>query len=425
DIAIAGGAAGGGKTWGLLLEPIRHVSVQHFGAVIFRREMPRITQEGGMWDESLTLYPYLGGVPRMSPTHEWRFPSGATITFAHLQHETDKLNWAGAQIPLLLFDQLEEFTEGQFWYLLSRNRSTVGIRPYLRATCNPVPEDDPVGGWLHRLLQWWIDPVTGYAIAARSGALRWFSRVGDELVWGDSRAGLLAELLARGVPAEDADPLSLTFIPMDLESNRALLAKDPGYRAKLLALPLVERERLLRGNWNVKPTAGKVLNRAWFRILRDAPAPTDDRGRARIVARVRYWDKAGSVAKPGTDPDWTAGVRIARLADGPFLIESVVRGRWTHGDRERVIVQTAQTDPPGTAIWVEQEPGSGGKESAELTIQRLAGYTVRADKVTGAAVARVGPLASQAEAGNVWLLGADWNEPFLVECHAFPDGAHD
>ena len=139
DFAIYGGQAGGGKTWSLLMEPLRHRHVQDFGAVVFRRTMPQITNEGGLWDESQKLYPGAGGIPRQSPKMDWRF--GGTshrptskITFSQMQYENNCYDWQGSQIPLLLFDEITHFTEKQIFYMLSRNRSTCGVRPYARAT---------------------------------------------------------------------------------------------------------------------------------------------------------------------------------------------------------------------------------------------------------------------------------------------------
>src|SRR5262245_29459667 len=78
DIAIAGGAAGGGKTWGLLLEPLRHHGNGKFGSVIFRRTYPQIKNEGGLWDEAGDLYPLLGGQANENDC-EFHFPSGMTV----------------------------------------------------------------------------------------------------------------------------------------------------------------------------------------------------------------------------------------------------------------------------------------------------------------------------------------------------------
>lgn len=417
DIAIAGGAAGVGKTWGLLLEPIRHVRNGQFGAVIFRRESPQITNEGGLWDESEKIYPLLKGSPRTSPSLEWSFPGGAKVRFAHLQYDKDKLSWDGSQIPLIGFDQLEHFLEGQFWYMFSRNRSMCGVRPYIRATCNPVPEDDPTGGWLNRLIAWWIDQETGYPIWARSGVLRWFVRINDVIEWADSPEELRQRFAH--LPAEDVQPKSLTFIPGLLKHNPALMAANPEYRASLLAMPFVERERLLGGNWKVRPAAGKVFNRAWFEIVDAAPAD---------AVRVRAWDKAGTkeqkVAPEKQKGDQSAGVRQCKA--GPFYyIEDVVTGRWSSHQRNAVMRQTAELDGYDVQIEVEQEPGSGGKESAELSVQQLAGFIVHVRPSTEDKVTRAYPFAAQCEAGNVKIVRGPWNKAFLDELHNFPDGALD
>jgi hypothetical protein len=115
DIAIYGGAAGGGKTFAELLEPVRHIGNKDFGAVIFRRTTPQITNEGALWDESLKLYPLLCGKPRQHELY-WTFPAGSTVSFKHLEHESTVLNWQGSQIPLICFDELTHFTQKQFWY---------------------------------------------------------------------------------------------------------------------------------------------------------------------------------------------------------------------------------------------------------------------------------------------------------------------
>ena len=136
DIAIYGGAAGGGKSFALLMEPLRHITKPGFSAVFFRRNTTQIKNPGGLWDESLKMY---GGM--LTPTAsvlEWKHPvSGARLKLAHLEHETTVYDWQGAQISLICFDELTHFTKAQFFYMLSRNRSTCGVRPYIRATTNP------------------------------------------------------------------------------------------------------------------------------------------------------------------------------------------------------------------------------------------------------------------------------------------------
>ena len=105
--------------------------------------------------------------------------------------------------------------------------------------------------------------------------------------------------------------------------------------------------------------------------------------RTMIVCSVRYWDKAGTV---GDDAAYTAGVLMHKLTDGTYVIEDIARGRWSALEREERIKMLAQADSKSCknyTVYVEQEPGSGGKESAENTLRNLAGTSCYADRVTG------------------------------------------
>src|SRR5262245_16261992 len=250
DIAIIGGSLFGGKTWTLVIEPLRHAAVKDFTCVIFRRLMPEHTQPGGTWDETTKWYPPMGGTERVH-VHEWDFVPGALVKLAGLEYEKDLENWKGAQICLVEFDQLETFTEKQFFVMLSRNRSTCGVRPYCRASCNPDPDS-----FLVCFLAWWIDP-DGWAIPARSGAIRWFIRVHDTIEWAEIvcpidgyttvrsyEAQAKAELEAR-FPGRGDDALSVTFVLARLQDNLIGNQQDPDYIRKARALPHVEQQRLL------------------------------------------------------------------------------------------------------------------------------------------------------------------------------------
>lgn len=153
-------------------------------------------------------------------------------------------------------------------------------------------------------------------------------------------------------------------------------------------------------------------------LLRVRPGPPDPK---QVSASFRYWDKAGSQ----DTGDYTAGVRVDRLVDGTFLVRDVVRGQWRALTRERIIKQTADLDGRRVKVRVEQEPGSGGKDSAEATVRNLAGYVVDVENPTGDKSARAEPFSIQVEAGNVEILRADWNSAFIEELRTFPVGKHD
>lgn len=137
---------------------------------------------------------------------------------------------------------------------------------------------------------------------------------------------------------------------------------------------------------------------------------------------VRYWDKAGTQGGGCR----TAGVLMGITADGDYCVVDVVTGQWAAPQRERVIKQTADTDKAKYSskvkVWIEQEPGSGGKESAESTIKNLAGHVVKAERPTGDKVVRAEPYAVQVEAGNVLIVAAPWNTDFIDEHKTFPMG---
>jgi predicted phage terminase large subunit-like protein len=403
DIAIYGGAAGGGKTWALLLEALRHVDKPEFSAAFFRRTTVQIRNPGGLWDESGKLYPGRLGEP-FSATLEWRFPSGARIKFAHLEHEKSVLEWQGAQLPLICLDELVHFSAAQFWNMVARNRSLSGVRPYIRATCNP-----DAGSWVAELIAWWIDAESGLPITARAGKLRWFVRVGEALEWADKKADL-----ARRHPG--LPPKSLTFIPARLEDNRALTAADPGYRANLLALPRVERERLLNGNWKIRPAAGLLFNRGWCPVVDAVPAG--------LIVK-RGWDLAATPKTESNDPDWTAAVKIGRSAEGRYYVLDHRRLRATPAGVERFLANTAAEDGPDVEVALPQDPGQAGKSQAAALVRALEGYTVRASPESGDKVTRFGPFSAQAEAGNVAVLRGPWNETWFSSLEAFPEAAHD
>ncbi|MGA0540717.1 phage terminase large subunit [Neotabrizicola sp. VNH66] len=412
DIAIYGGGAGGGKTWALLMEPLRHAGNADFGAVFFRRTTVQIRNEGGLWDESVKLYPLLGAAPK-EVTLEWKFPSGASLSMAHLEHEKTVANWQGSQIALLLFDELTHFSEKQFFYMLSRNRSMCGVRPYVRATCNPDADS-----WVARFIAWWIDQDTGLPINERAGVLRYFVRIGDAIHWADRPQDLAGHtMLDEGGNRVPVPPKSVTFIPAKLTDNKALMAADPGYMANLMALSSVERERLLGGNWKIRPAAGLLFKRQWCEVIDTVPAG---------VRWTRGWDLA---ATPKTDanpdPDGTSGTKIGQAPDGSFVVGDHVKD-WLSPNGVRTLIRnTATQDGRDTLISLPQDPGQAGKDQKESLAKHLNGFNVRFSPETGDKPTRFSPFSAQAEAGNVKVLRGAWNEGWFSALEGFPEAAHD
>ena len=419
DIAIYGGAAGSGKTHALLLEPLYHVHVPHFGAVFFRQTYPQITNEGGLWDNSLALYNQIKPSPRpVANRLEWHFSDSVKISFRHMLREQDKYQYQGSQMCLQLWDQLEQFTEAQFFYMLARNRSTCGVTPYVRATCNPQP------GWLGEFISWWIDPADGYPILERAGVKRYMLRIGGELKWADSPEELKAEYGERSSDGEghDLEPKSVTFIPATVYDNPILLDKDPSYLANLQALGEVDRMRLLGdrlrgGNWHVKP-GGKMFKREWFQIRKVKPAGCQ--------RNVRFWDLAATAPKKSNkDPDFTVGAHIG-YDQGLWFIMHIARRRDTPMSIEKLVASVAETDGYNMPIRMEQEGGASGPSIIDHYRRNvLAGYAFQGKKPDDNKQTRATIVAAEAEAGNVYLIEGDWNKAFLDEAESFPGGLHD
>jgi len=422
DIVIYGGAAGGGKTFAMLLETLRFVTkMPKFAAVIFRRNTTQVKNPGGLWDESMQLFPAAGGKPS-AHNLEWKWKAGGKVKFAHLDLESTVLDWQGSQIPLICFDELTHFSQAQFFYMMSRNRSACGVRPYIRASTNPDADS-----WVATFIEWWIDQNTGYPIWERSGVIRWFIRVSDTITWGDSREELfekhgLKDGDGNFLPDDHEDqirPKSFTFIPARLSDNKALLAADPDYKANLMALSLVERERLLGGNWKIRPAAGMYFKRNEVTILRELP---DD-----IIKIVRRWDLAATEPSPeNPNPDYTAGVCMGLRRNGRYIILHCEHGRWKSSKVRELVKRVANNDSYAVKIGIPQDPGQAGKEQAESYTKELAGYTVETMRETGDKFVRADAYAAQWQAGNIDLYYGPWNEQFLAEHEQFGGvGGHD
>ena len=331
--------------------------------------------------------------------HRWTFPSGALVDFGHMLRDDDRLKYQGAAFAYIAFDELAHFTERQYIYLFSRNRAAegAGLRCYMRAGTNP---GGPGHEWVKRRWAAWLDKK--YPNPARPGELRWYAKIDDV----DTEVG-----------PDHPDAKSRTFIPAFVRDNPYLAGTD--YERNLKLLPLVERKRLLDGDWDVMAAAGNVFRREWFEIVDAAPAD------ARCV---RFYDLAATEKRAvGHDPDYTAPGKVS-LKDGIYFIEHVSRHRLRWHGIKQLIVQTAVLDGQAVIIGIEQEPGASGKlVIAEIiALPGLVGYTVRGYPAVKDKLTRANPWAAQAEAGNVKIVAGDWDiQGFLDECAMFPDGPHD
>jgi predicted phage terminase large subunit-like protein len=266
------------------------------------------------------------------------------------------------------------------------------------------------------MTRWHEDDLAGKLLSSQGGRLL-DAGVGE---WVVLRLPALAETDKErrqnnkhlGLPENVPDPLG--------RRPGAPLCPQRYSRQALLKLAPGGAEAVGTQVWNAEyqgvPRApeGNLFKRTWFRLVPEIPR----QGRF-----VRYWDKAGTQG----DGDYTVGLLMCEH-EGLYYVVDIIRGQWSALRRKKVMKQVAELDAMRyghVTIWVEQEPGSGGKESAEMTVQDLAGYSIHIERSTHSKVVRSEPFRAQCEAGNVYLKRARWNGTYIDELIAFPNGTND
>jgi predicted phage terminase large subunit-like protein len=358
--ALYGGAAFGAKSSALLMAALQYVDEPGYAALLLRRTYADLAKPGALMDRAESW---------LRPTdarwvaseRRWLFPSGASLSFGYVERFPDVYQYQSAEYQFIGFDELTQHEERCYTYLFSRLRRRSGVRIPLRMRAASNP-----GGIGHE----WVK----------------------------------ARFVGEGAVA--------TFVPAQLEDNPHV--DIAAYRRSLAELDDVTRAQLERGDWDVVP-AGDLFSRAWFdgQSVDPVDVPKD-------AQRIRYWDKAGTHGAGA----YTAGVRMARSRDGRYFVEDMVRGQWEAAEREPQIRATAEADGRIVTVWQEQEPGSGGKESAQATARNLVGFHVEWETVTGDKATRARPFATQCKAHNVYIVRGSWNTAYLNELAAAPNGPY-
>lgn len=370
--ALFGGAAGGGKSSALLMAALQWINTPGYAALLLRRTYTDLSLPGALMDRAFSWLQ--GTAAKWSEKDKtWRFPSGATLTFGYLESSSDQFRYQSSEFQFIGFDELTQFEETQYTYLFSRLRRLKGfdVPLRMRAASNP-------GGPGHAFVK------MRFGIAERI----------DQPIYQAERGRL--------------------FIPSRLDDNEHLDREQ--YRESLQELDPFTRSQLESGHWS--EYSGGFFKREWLPIIEVLPADIDK--------KVRAWDFAATEAKPGRDPDWTAGVLLGRTKAKQYVILDVRRVRATPLAVQVLVRRTAEVDGRSVAVYAEEECGSSGKVVSDHYARNvLAGWPFYPVRSTGNKKDRAAPLSSMAEAGNVRLLRGHWNSAFLDELAGFPQGAHD
>jgi len=291
--------------------------------------------------------------------------------------------------------------------MLSRNRSVCsGIKPYIRATTNPEADS-----WVRDLIDWWIGE-DGLPIKERDGVIRYFINLNNELIFADTKEKLQNRY-------KGSIPKSITFISATLYDNEILMKADPSYLANLMALPKVERERLLGGNWNIKESAGLYFKREYFEIIE--PEEIEKIAYKKIV---RAWDFAYTEDNGENDPDYTVGLKGFLGEDGNIYITDMFRDRISPNKLKKRFKNITRQDGKEVTQRIPQDP-AGGKFVVSDLKNIIRGYPVKVVKPTKDKVTRALPASAEAENNRIKIIRADWIGAFLDELENFPDGTHD
>ena len=227
------------------------------------------------------------------------------------------------------------------------------------------------------------------------------------------------DLAGRILASEDATNWHVVSLPAIAESDDMLgreigdaLCSDRYDLEALNSIKTAIGSRAFAALYQQRPIEqeGGMFKRSWFKFVDAAPG-----GRT-----VRYWDKGATAG--GGDP--TSGVKMSEN-NGRYFVENVISGQWGTNERDDVMLQAAHMDGHSVVLWIEQEPGSSGKDAFTYLAQKFSGYALHPDKVTGSKEIRVEPYAAQCEAGNVYLVRGSWNAAYIDQLCSFPNGAHD
>ena len=376
--AFYGGAAGGGKSEALLMAALQHVDQPGYAALILRKDTQRLALAGGLIPRS---HEWLHDQAVWNAgRRQWKFPSGATLSFGYLAHSLDKYRYGSSEFQFIAFDELTEFAEEDYLFLFSRLRrvNDLDVPLRMRSASNP-------GGIGH---VWVKERFVGQESGVRNQ---------------ESRSDRV-------------------FIP-------ALIADNPGlnqqeYRHSLAHLPAVLRERLMNGDWSVQEEG--LFQQQWLRyyVLVGQAATeqyeirTPD-GRVIAAIPVSGCRRFCTIDPAGTSADKAREMRgrpashtVVQVWDQPrgdaakyLLLRHSWRGRVGFDGLVKVIRELHRAWRP-ERLWIEDE--RLGQAAVDVLYPELPLETVATsgrDKITRAA-----PLILKFEQGEILLpqLNTTW-----------------
>lgn len=377
--AFYGGAAGGAKSDALLMAALQFADVPGYAALILRKTLQDLNLPEALMDRAAD---WLGPTDArwIAQKKQWEFPEGGSLTFGYCETDKDVRRYQSAAFQFIGIDESTQFSEWSYRFLFSRLRRPSKAKLTLPAHDGVTLADVPL-----RMRN-----------AANPGDIghAWHRR--------------------RFVDKTTRKP-GIYFVPARAEDNPYI--DLPSYEAQLRRMFPTEWLRLRYGDWEVRDP-GEIFDQS---RIGSVVRPLD---KSEGVKRVRYWDMAATEVKPGTDPDYTVGFRLALDAGtGEWCIEHVVAVQKKPSDVEKLMQQTAARDGREVNIVIEQEPGAEGKLFIDYMRRKiLRGFKVHGDKVTEPKPARIRMLEPIVNSGDVTCVEAPWTQGFRDQIDAWPHG---
>ena len=409
------------NTFSMCMIPLRYVDCPHFNGIIFRRTTVQVKGQGGLWDTANDIFsmlpkPHRPSVRNYDLTATWK--NGAKLKFSHMEYTKDKYNHQGLQYTFIGFDEGTQFEWEQVEYLMSRMRSKSKYPSRMIISTNPSPDS-----WLYNLVEWYLDEE-GYPDESKTGVIRYFIRKNGEFIWSNDKQKLIDE---HSTKYKKVRPISFSFISSNVYHNKILLKNNPEYVDWLEGLNEIERQRLLYGNWKIRPEGANYFKR-------------EDLQKADAVPKgaicCRAYDKAGTAPSDVNKyPDRTASIKMYRTNNGEFFItgeyhhsffdvrEPDVFGRFAYrpGKRDNIILNQAKYDGEYCDIIMPIDPGSAGVTEYQESAKKLAleGFRVRKDPVPAqrSKLQRFMPFSAAVENGNVYIVESTFPNKATLEAY--------
>lgn len=382
---LFGGSGGPGKSSSLLMGALQFTPVPGYAALLLRRSMKDFEQPGSLMeraDEWLRPHVSSGLVKWIDKRSSWEFTcldanerylGRSFLQFGYMNNDSDRFRYQSSEYCYIGYDELTQFTETGYRYTFSRLRKPEGT-----AATNPLA-----------------------AVPLRQRAASNPGGVGHSWV---KRRFI------------DSPAAGTRFIPARISDNPHINRAE--YEKSLSYLDPVTRRQIMDGDWEVRESGGyfspDMFDNRWL----DTPIIA--------VRRVRYWDLAATEANEHNDPDYSVGTRLALLSDGRLVVEDVQRFRKNPAGTEAHVKAVAQMDGPGVSIYIEQEPGSAGKQLiSNWSRHILPNYHVAGHAKTRSKEEMIVPVSARASQGDILVVRGSWNSDWLDELTAFPAVGHD